>query len=165
MERVEDDSIQYWCPDFADVIVGREAAKGLVTASEIVGGDVDAVVIQEGLDLVPYSLKQALKDFRGRTSVSSTLSWATEILGFGRCPQLHQANRRENSSPDSFLILFIPRQSVLPQRLCDRKVHAAKVADQVTLELLPLRLFALDVRQTGDATPLQALMQDQAGPM
>ena len=34
-----------------------------------------------------------------------------------------------------------------------------KEADGITLEALALRFFALDIRQAGDAVPLQATMQ------
>ena len=69
MGRVADDPIRRWCPDFADVNLGRDPAKGLLTASEIVGGLVDAIVGQAGMDLMSHGLKHVLKDLRRGTPV------------------------------------------------------------------------------------------------
>jgi hypothetical protein len=54
MDWIEDESIRFSCPAFADVFVGREALKGLEPAGEVVGGDEVGEVLAE-LVLNSYS--------------------------------------------------------------------------------------------------------------
>ena len=69
MDRVDDESFRFYCPSFADELVGREPLQGVETTAEVIRGDealkrgseLIVVVIVEALDgRVPYGAVHAL---------------------------------------------------------------------------------------------------------
>lgn len=90
------------------------------------------------MDLIGHGLKHVLQELLGRLSVSS-------------CNELSDGELGRSVNPHKEIELAFGR------------LHLGDVDMEepygVALELLALRLVALDVRQTGDAVTLQAPMQ------
>ncbi len=101
-------------------------------------GELDAVVGQDGVDLIGHGFDQGLEEA-------------------GRCPGvgfLDELREGELGCPvDGHEEVEFP---LFGSDLGDVDM---KEADRVALELLPRRLLALDIRQAADAVALQAAMQ------
>lgn len=75
-ERVQDESVWFRCPDFADAFVWGEAAEGLQSAGEVVGG------LNVGAALIVAVVMEALD---GRV-----LDYAVHSLDLAICPRMVQ---------------------------------------------------------------------------
>ena len=101
-------------------------------------GELDAIVRQNGVDAAGYGFQQVFEELHAiRLSALST-SWATA--------NLRVAVDADEQVQFAFGGLHLGDSDV-------------KEADGITLEALTLRFVALDIRQAGDAVPLEATMQ------
>jgi len=104
--------------------------------------ELDAIVGQDGVDLVRNGGNHALQEGCGHCSVRLLMQFGIGELG---------------SAVDSDEQVQL---ALLHLNFCDVNVE---VADRIDPELLLHRLAAFDLRQTADSVPLEAAMQSRAG--
>ena len=122
---------------FADHVEAYLARPGGVTVARLLG-ELDAVVGQDRVNAVGHSFQQKFEELPSRPPVS-----LIDELGDRKLAGAVDADEQVELALGSL-------------HLGD--IHVEE-ADRVALETLALRLIALDVRQTGDAVPLQAAVQ------
>ena len=101
-------------------------------------GELDAIIRENGVDLVGYGFEHVLQKLPSSLSVS-------------RCNELRHGELAGSVDANEEIELAIGRLN-----LCNINM---KEPDWVALELLPPRLVPLDIRQPRDAVSLQAPVQ------
>ena len=129
-------------PDgFADYVKTHWPGIDGVAVPELLG-ELDAVIVENGVDPIGHGFQQMLEELPGRLSVGCFNELSDGE--FGRAVNAH-----------------------IEIELTFSRLHLGNVdmeePDGVALELLSLRFVALDVRKTGDDVPLQAPMQRRPG--
>ena len=120
-----------------DHVEAHPARPGGVAIAGLLG-ELDAIIGQDRVDAVGYGFEQMLEELPGRSPVS---------------PVDQLSDRELAGAIDAHEQVELAFGGL---HLGDIDVEEA---DRVTLEELPLGFVALNVRQTGDAVPLEASVQ------
>lgn len=121
----------------ADHVEAHLAGPGGVSVTKLLG-ELNAIVRQNGVDAVGYGFQQVLEELPSCSPVS-----LVDQLGDRELAGAVDANEQVQFAFGGLHVGDID----------------VKEANRVALEALTLRFFALDIRQAGDAVPLEATMQ------